>query len=954
MNKKIKSYPCVSIALSSLFIVLGFFLMPNFVLAVEPDPTIAWNVTTDGFSDGVVVDNFGNVYITGSGTDGVNSGFKTMKYDSNGNELWISVVDNNNGGLSSARGIALDSFGNIYITGGEHVPVSFDSNIRTIKYDNNGNLIWTKIYDSGFWDGASGIVVDTNDNVYVAGYSKNVANDSDFRIIKYDSNGNELWNVIYDGGTNNNEVGVDIALDSASNPIVTGYNYVSDNSFLTIKFDKTNGNVLLNLTYSDPVTIDSAFAITVDSANNIYVAGRRYVSAIFDTDLSIIKYDSFGNEVWNNVYHISDFDDTPYGLAVDSNDNIYAGGYSHNGINTDFRIIKFDGNGNILWNVIYDSGEDDWGNDIAVDDDSNVYITGRYQHTINESRTIKYGQSTDGPILITEAYIPDNGGTYIAYGGVVNLEDIDEASEKITIHSNASAVSGVIQDHKIRYWKNGVIQPVATWFTGGLHSITIDGPLNYGDLIEYQAEATDDAGSQTYDPAGGVTKYSFRVIGSHNVTGFAWSENIGWISFNSNNCDLDGDGLNNDGVIGCLNDGSSNISYGVSLDLNLVSPTFNELSGYAWSENIGWISFEPLDVAGCPSGGNCQPRLVGTEFYGWAKVLSSNGDGWDGWINLNYRNCDTDGGIGNGFVDVVCGGDNIGDSVVDYKVSLTYPDLENWAWGDDVVGWICFNSISPGCDLGAIGPDYRVYILDSNSSPSVDSLDILEADHCKKDLDDIKFSWNFSDLDGHDQNPFTGLPVQTAFEISIDYGAGLCSTGRLEDTRTYASVALINSSGTCSNVIQYGCSGYDWTVTVYDSFDASDSATLNNSLNNMPDHKKPIADFSYDPVDPVLFQDIAFSPLISPDNSICYDDLNSPVDCLTFEWDFDNDGSFDGVTEPSDPMEIYSYSDTGIYIVDLKVTDGAGYSCFASDRGKQKTINIGYGNPSWEEIAPHN
>ena len=122
----------------------------------------------------------------------------------------------------------------------------------------------------------------------------------------------------------------------------------------------------------------------------------------------------------------------------------------------------------------------------------------------------------------------------------------------------------------------------------------------------------------------------------------------------------------------------------------------------------------------------------------------------------------------------------------------------------------------------------------------------------------------------------------------------------------------------------------------------------------MPDHKKPIADFSYIPVDPALFQNITFDPLISPDNSICYDDSNSPVDCLTFEWDFDNDGTFEGNSDSSDPTEIYSYSDTGIYVVDMKVMDSDNNFCFASDRGKQKTINIGYGNPKWDEIAPSN
>jgi len=48
-----------------------------------------------------------------------------------------------------------------------------------------------------------------------------------------------------------------------------------------------------------------------------------------------------------------------------------------------------------------------------------------------------------------------------------------------------------------------------------------------------------------------------------NVWGWAWSENIGWISFNG-------------------------VNYGVNID-----PASGDFSGYAWSENIGWIKFDP-------------------------------------------------------------------------------------------------------------------------------------------------------------------------------------------------------------------------------------------------------------------------------------------------------------------------------------------------------------------------
>jgi len=62
-----------------------------------------------------------------------------------------------------------------------------------------------------------------------------------------------------------------------------------------------------------------------------------------------------------------------------------------------------------------------------------------------------------------------------------------------------------------------------------------------------------------------------------NVSGWAWSENIGWISFNNTT-------------------GGGGVNYGVNIGSDGI------FSGYAWSENIGWISFNQSELSGCPSG----------------------------------------------------------------------------------------------------------------------------------------------------------------------------------------------------------------------------------------------------------------------------------------------------------------------------------------------------------------
>ena len=73
-----------------------------------------------------------------------------------------------------------------------------------------------------------------------------------------------------------------------------------------------------------------------------------------------------------------------------------------------------------------------------------------------------------------------------------------------------------------------------------------------------------------------------------NLSGWAWSETIGWINFNGAN-------------------------YGVNVDNG------GNISGYAWAETIGWISFN--ENSGCPDA-PCKPKLNKSngEVSGWARA----------------------------------------------------------------------------------------------------------------------------------------------------------------------------------------------------------------------------------------------------------------------------------------------------------------------------------------------
>ena len=67
------------------------------------------------------------------------------------------------------------------------------------------------------------------------------------------------------------------------------------------------------------------------------------------------------------------------------------------------------------------------------------------------------------------------------------------------------------------------------------------------------------------------------------------------------------------------------------IDYYVLENEYGELSGYAWSDNIGWIQFGGL--SNFPSGGGTygqDAQVVNGELRGWAKALSGDGNGWDG------------------------------------------------------------------------------------------------------------------------------------------------------------------------------------------------------------------------------------------------------------------------------------------------------------------------------------
>jgi len=342
----------------------------------------------DDNAEAMVVDNSGNVYITGySYGSSSHHDYATTKYDSDGNEQWVARYNGPGNYHDTPIAIAVDAFDNVYVTGYSYGDAT-SSDYATIKYNSDGIEQWVARYNGpgNGNDLVFAMAVDNAGNVYVTGESYDNDSRLDCTTIKYDTNGRRQWVVTYNGTGNYNDSGKAIALDTFGNIYVTGYSYSGRETredYVTIKYN-SNGRRLWAQRYSGPSGppysgYDVANAIAVDSLGCVYVTGYSDGGAT-SYDYATIKYDKDGKQLWVERYNGSgDKYDYAHAIALDSSGNVYVTGYSeNNGSRQDYATIKYSSSGILLWVRTYNgpANKNDRASSILVDLSDNVYVTG--------------------------------------------------------------------------------------------------------------------------------------------------------------------------------------------------------------------------------------------------------------------------------------------------------------------------------------------------------------------------------------------------------------------------------------------------------------------------------------------------------------------------------------------------------------------------------------------------
>jgi uncharacterized delta-60 repeat protein len=363
-------------------------------------------------------------------------------------DMYNNILENGVGDNSdNIRGLIVDTNNNVYVTG-YSVGKDTDRDMCLVKLNTSGDTLWSRTITGSMFgsdDDANSIAFDNAGNIVIAGYIKNSATGSDVAIAKYNANGAQLWLTLFDGVVHESDRALDMKTDASGNIYITGKTdinatIVANDEVFTAKYN-ANGVLLWSATYTGGISgAERGKLIEVAPSGNVYVCGRKFNGT--SEDVLLIKYNGSGAQQWAVSFDgDGQGNDDPTDMVIDANENIYITGSQESQLNTlytDYLTLKYNSAGVLQWQQAF-------GNPIGIDaaealvinSAGEVFVTGAVKNAGLDIVTLKY--DNNGTEIWNNVF---NGSTSLDdFGDDISLNSVGEVF--VTGHSNAGTAADI-------------------------------------------------------------------------------------------------------------------------------------------------------------------------------------------------------------------------------------------------------------------------------------------------------------------------------------------------------------------------------------------------------------------------------------------------------------------------------------------------------------------------------
>ncbi|PVY39051.1 outer membrane protein assembly factor BamB family protein [Pontibacter virosus] len=342
----------------------------------------------------LLADNRGGLVMVGSVSLNATDDYSLLfKYDSSsGDRLWRQTLSRSDmpPAYEHLAGIALDSQGDIYLTGSSGIADKASQMLTTKRSGADGSLVWFQQYDTPLQDRAMQLAVDETGGVYTWGihYTTDPDSPTGSSLIKYDAaTGRQVWLKRLEGNALPEQLIADEAGGLYLTSTLQGQPHLARHSASTG-----------SLTWAT-TSAGTAAGVVADEAGNLYLGSRQN-----GTGYVVRRYGaSSGNVAWEYTSP-ADSINLLQTMALSEAGTLHLGGTSGTG-NTHLFVTSLQAaTGTLVFNVTFIHtlpGIDEPAN-MVTDDEGNVYITAtsgnpdpsrQYQHAF----LLKY--SPDGELL---------------------------------------------------------------------------------------------------------------------------------------------------------------------------------------------------------------------------------------------------------------------------------------------------------------------------------------------------------------------------------------------------------------------------------------------------------------------------------------------------------------------------------------------------------------------------